>query len=176
MKWDKGGRSEPNGAPTVAGFAGFLSTSSGDGKGPTVEAFVKQINVAARLGRWTDCHKYFITRSKCKGIAAEFLEGLDDEEEEEPTYAGLKLALEERFKKIESVTVKYQKFYGIKMKQDETVAEYAARIKKASRDIALGREGNVPRIKDEMLTAQFIAGLTFKFKEHVLNKKPTHWL
>lgn len=159
---------------TIAGYLGLLNSFSGSEPSYPAEYFLQSIEEIGRIAEWADTEKLIVLKAKLKGRAAEFLAN-SPELREERNYERFKTEFLRHFKNEFPLTYHLQNFTGCRQKPNESVKDFASRVKNAAFGFLQGANFNSPdveRLADRTKLSQFLAGLNPKIQKHVLNHDP----
>ncbi|GFT93119.1 uncharacterized protein TNCV_4401051 [Trichonephila clavipes] len=140
-----------------------------------IRRFLKKINDAANLGKWSNDEKVTILKLKLAGIAEEFF--LSDPTHSHLTeYNDIVRILIARFEKAVPLSTRLQLFSSCIQGSSESVQEFAARINKLGTQIF--QSGNsaqntaVRNANDQLLQSRFISGLRNDIRRFILARDP----
>ena len=97
-------------------------------KGPSAKEFFQQIEETVTIAGWDEKFSLVAFRSKCRGVAQEFLRD-HPEVREEKSFKKFKEITIQRFQPEEPKLIKLQKFVESKQISKESAIEFISRVK-----------------------------------------------
>lgn len=111
------------------GLQNLIKPWSGESGSSTVQSFLRELELVAASGAWTEGDKALVCRLKLTGAAALFASGHEAFQEIGATYEQLKTALIERFKEVMTPEQNLLALNAIKQRSGEGVLSFADRCR-----------------------------------------------
>ena len=160
---------------TIGGLLNVIDSFHGSST-ENIREFFNAIEAAAGVGNWQADQKLAVTKLHMKHEAAHYLEANPDVRDA-TDWATFKNAVMLRFEPKEHVSHALQNLMETTQRQNETVSEFATRLKlagqKAFQPGTATETATRTAVLQETLMAQFLRGLKRSLKRAVLSRAPT---
>lgn len=155
----------------IAAYIGLIPTFDGLTE---PDFFFNTIDDIAKLGAWDAREKLIVAKARLRNLALEHLTN-SFELKNETNYEKFKKQFLDFFSQKSTLSAKQQDFSACKQLSEETIKQYAFRIKNYGQkflNVGDSSSSEVKQMVDRVLLSKFISGLPRDSKLFVLNKGP----